>query len=166
MTFIKLIQVIFFLFLANVDVPSMEFDLGNDYADDNNDNESIADALPFHNDVIPPAFITQINKVVPLSYSKKAKRVDVQKLKENIWHQMNEIDMDQVNYILFLSQQVTSFSKVVQSLDNVYPSAVRNDISVPFCFICLLHLANEQDLSIISGASLNELTITKAGMKV
>jgi len=35
------------------------------------------------------------------------------------------------------------------------------DISVAFCFICLLHLANEKDLEIISDGSLSELTITQ-----
>lgn len=59
------------------------------------DNESIDDNLPFHNESIPPAFSSQ-QKVEPLSFSKKAKRVDVQKLKENIWNQMGELENSKV----------------------------------------------------------------------
>lgn len=89
-------------------------------------------------------------KSQPLLYSKKAKRVDVQKLKENIWTKM-ETDIGKNNI---------SFSNIVSSLDEVYHSEARKDVSVPFCFICLLHLANENNFEISSTELLNELIIT------
>lgn len=40
------------------------------------------------------------------------------------------------------------FSDVLQDLKKMYPPKIMKDISVPFCFICVLHLANEQNLMI------------------
>jgi condensin complex subunit 2 len=57
--------------------------------------------------------------------------------------------------------QLPTFSNLMHSLDTVYAPSVRKDVSVPFCFICLLHLANERDLSIISKGNLTELTISR-----
>lgn len=66
-----------------------DFDMGAPEEAD----ESAENPLPFHNDVIP---IFTNTKPEPLSYSKRAKRVDVQKLKENIWSQMNEAEADEL----------------------------------------------------------------------
>lgn len=40
------------------------------------------------------------------------------------------------------------FTEVVTSLRDVYPASKLGEISTSFCFICLLHLANEQGLEI------------------
>jgi len=58
-------------------------------------------------------------------------------------------------------QRDFKFSEVVGGLKNMYQENNIKDISVAFCFICLLHLANEKDLEIISDGSLSELTITQ-----
>jgi len=44
-------------------------------------------------------------------------------------------------------QEVTkTFTNVISGLKRVYPADKLEEISTSFCFICLLHLANEQDL--------------------
>jgi condensin complex subunit 2 len=55
-----------------------------------------------------------------------------------------------------------SFSEIVKGLDDFYPEQKRSDISVAFCFICVLHLANEQNLKIETKDHLTELVITQA----
>jgi condensin complex subunit 2 len=43
------------------------------------------------------------------------------------------------------------FDSVLQGLENEYPVDKLSDISTSFCFICLLHLANERGLKIEPG---------------
>lgn len=49
----------------------------------------------------------------------------------------------------------------MNDLQAVYPKAVMDDISTSFCFICLLHLANEKGLVIENTPELLELEIRK-----
>ena len=49
----------------------------------------------------------------------------------------------------------------MNGLQNVYPKQALDDISTSFCFICLLHLANEKGLVITKNQDLNELDIQK-----
>lgn len=41
-----------------------------------------------------------------------------------------------------------SFQTVISGLDKTLPSKALSAVSVPFCFICLLHLANEKELEL------------------
>jgi condensin complex subunit 2 len=43
----------------------------------------------------------------------------------------------------------------------VYPAQALADISTSFCFICLLHLANEKGLKIEGNNTLDELSIVR-----
>ena len=45
------------------------------------------------------------------------------------------------------------FDSVVSNLRKTYPKDKMQDISTSFCFICLLHLANERGLNIEVGES-------------
>lgn len=53
------------------------------------------------------------------------------------------------------------FTTVMNDLQRVYPKPVMDDISTSFCFISLLHLANEKGLIISKTPELNELDIRK-----
>ncbi len=53
------------------------------------------------------------------------------------------------------------FTDVMNGLQTVYPKRVMDDISTSYCFICLLHLANEKGLVITKTPELNELNIRK-----
>jgi condensin complex subunit 2 len=52
---------------------------------------------------------------------------------------------------------------VINDLCAVYPQKTMSDISTSYCFICLLHLANEKGLVVEEqeGANLQELIIRK-----
>ena len=51
------------------------------------------------------------------------------------------------------------FTTVVKGLRDVYPTDALKDISTSYCFICFLHLANENSLSIDNRDGLEELAI-------
>ena len=53
------------------------------------------------------------------------------------------------------------FTDVIRGLDTVYPEKALADISTSFCFICLLHLANEKGLKIKGNNTLDELSIIR-----
>lgn len=53
------------------------------------------------------------------------------------------------------------FTEVMNDLQKVYPGPVMDDISTSFCFICLLHLANEKGLVIENTTELTDLSIRK-----
>ncbi|KAI8643247.1 condensin complex subunit 2/barren [Parasitella parasitica] len=109
------------------------------YNDDNDDNE--------HSTLYGDELITNhhLKKTKPLyvNYARTAKRVDVKKLKDNLWKVLtnNELHEEKVHGQL-------KFTDIVHDLKKLYSPKTMRDISVPFCFICLLHLANEKDLSI------------------
>ncbi|KAG0047734.1 hypothetical protein BGZ83_007252 [Gryganskiella cystojenkinii] len=132
-------------------------------------------------------------KATFISFSKTAKKVDVKRLKDNIWKEMNQQslkrqpasreaskkksrtdhddedgeeeaeednnknseDEEEQEYI----KKEQKFTEIIGGLSKVYPEQKLRDISVPFCFICLLHLANEKNLSIEGTENLNELVI-------
>ena len=49
----------------------------------------------------------------------------------------------------------------MNNLQTVYPKPIMDDISTSFCFISLLHLANERGLIITKTPELTELNIRK-----
>jgi condensin complex subunit 2 len=51
------------------------------------------------------------------------------------------------------------FTSVIHNLQSVYPTQAMADISTSYCFICLLHLANEKGLVIEDMEGLTELNI-------
>lgn len=83
-----------------------------------------------------------------LAFTRVAKRVDVHKLKQAIWE---EIEPSPKKPSATRQQQdaIPSFSQLLGGLDRTsYPKESLKDVSVSYCFICLLHLANEHGLSI------------------
>jgi condensin complex subunit 2 len=57
--------------------------------------------------------------------------------------------------------QTLKFTEVMHNLQTVYPKQAMNDISTSYCFICLLHLANEKGLVIEKQEGLSELMIRR-----
>ena len=53
------------------------------------------------------------------------------------------------------------FTSVMNNLQHIYPKQAMDDISTSYCFICLLHLANEKGLTINNEPGLEELTIKR-----
>ena len=58
-------------------------------------------------------------------------------------------------------QDTLKFTDVINSLQTVYPKQALSDISTSYCFICLLHLANEKGLVINNEENFENLTIRR-----
>jgi condensin complex subunit 2 len=85
-----------------------------------------------------------------VTYARVAKKVDVKALKVNMWHQMEKpLDGD----------GPVSFAGLVKQMPAVSPAEEAANISMPFCFICLLHLANEKSLKLEGNPQMSELTV-------
>lgn len=53
------------------------------------------------------------------------------------------------------------FTDVINNLQTVYSKQTMADISTSYCFICLLHLANEKGLVINNEENFEDLTIRR-----
>lgn len=111
-----------------------------------------------------------------VNYARVAKKVDVKRLKDNLWIRL-ESDETAPNPVIPESRSKSSiarpenidsanttdrkFSELVGGLSTMYPTKALADISTSFCFICLLHLANERGLSIENDADLSDLAIRR-----
>ncbi|KAH0499371.1 hypothetical protein TgHK011_006572 [Trichoderma gracile] len=118
--------------------------------------------------------ITQTRRVRPeyVQYARVAKKVDVRRLKENLWKGLEELEKPaepplsastgpQASPPSSGEEPTLKFTEVMNSLQSVYPKPVMADISTSYCFICLLHLANEKGLVIENTEGLNELDIRR-----
>ncbi|KAI6712161.1 hypothetical protein JHW43_005292 [Diplocarpon mali] len=120
--------------------------------------------------------VTQSRRMRPeyVQYARVAKKVDVRRLKEELWKGMG-IDALPLNVPTQTPGRLPTpqpepkkgedgslkFTSVMRNLQSVYPRQVMNDISTSYCFICLLHLANEKGLVIEKQEGLMELDIRK-----
>lgn len=107
-----------------------------------------------------------------LNYARSAKKVNIKLLKDNIWKTLYIPESKPVETIS--NEECTSdridppepvqerkFTDMVQDLKSVYAPQQMSEISTSFCFICLLHLANEKGLVIENNVTNTELTIRK-----
>lgn len=106
-----------------------------------------------------PAVPFAENKV---NYSRVSKKVDVRRLKNNLWTSINiladkhkENDSGGENDVSL----ELKFTDITEELSKRYSAEVRKDISTSFCFICLLHLANEYGLKITSTENDEDLVV-------
>lgn len=105
-------------------------------------------------------------------YAKKAKRVDVKRLKDDIWSDLRaglkleapEFEAESERRVSEVvpppdaegadgADEPATFDRVITSLRASYPRDKMSEISTSFCFICLLHLANEEGLKIETARS-------------
>lgn len=135
--------------------------------------------------------VTQSRRLRPeyVQYARVAKKVDVRRLKEELWRGIGLEDPESVGYsprsicsITDIAKDISAptpsrstppteakkgpdgslkFTSVMQNLQSVYPKQAMDDISTSYCFICLLHLANEKGLVIENQEGLMELDIRK-----
>lgn len=88
-------------------------------------------------------------QVQRLAFTRVAKRVDVHKLKQAIWEEIEPDPKKPSALKQAHPDAVPSFSQLLGGLDQTsYPKEGLKDVSVSYCFICLLHLANEHGLTI------------------
>lgn len=120
--------------------------------------------------------VTGARRVRPeyVQYARVAKKVDVRKLKENLWTGLAFEPPS--SEVLPGGKQAAGaaaappvpppeeprrFTRVMNELQSVYPQKTMADISTSYCFICLLHLANEKGLVITGSEALTELSVVK-----
>ncbi|KAH3674424.1 hypothetical protein WICMUC_003261 [Wickerhamomyces mucosus] len=144
----------------------------NDFPDDfGPDDDYISSQLQ-----LPPSqLLAASQKVQPLSYSRVSKKVDVKLLKDNLWEALNTesssrkvlekaltIAEDSPTNVECIEEEYPGelkFSNVVQELSERYDEKSKKDLSTSFCFICLLHLANENGLTITNNSDNTDLLI-------
>ena len=78
---------------------------------------------------------------IEIGYAKTAKKIDIKALKENIWASVQAAPA-----------QEADFSQTIAAV----PRERFPEVSVPFCFICLLHLCNERSLSLLGSEQVRE----------
>ncbi|KAK9762104.1 hypothetical protein K7432_012479 [Basidiobolus ranarum] len=101
-------------------------------------------------------------KAAHLNYAKTAKKVDVKMLKDNIWKGLVAEESSEFENMEESEERkvgVQKFTDVITTLKQAYPQNKLQDISISFCFICLLHLANEKNLDISNDETLNDLIV-------
>lgn len=113
--------------------------------------------------------VTQNRRVRPeyVQYARVAKKVDVRKLKEEMWKGMGfeKLELDPNTSARLPTppedNPTLKFTALMNDLQRVYPKPVMDDISTSYCFISLLHLANEKGLVITKTPELDDLEIRK-----
>ncbi|PVU92221.1 hypothetical protein BB559_003803 [Furculomyces boomerangus] len=159
---------------------------------DNIGNPSMIESMLKNEDGFSNSELPKLKVIKPiyLSYAKASKKVDVKRLKDNIWQKLlpsissgNE-DFDSENQDqegesltkdnlvanseagLNVNGDQQNFSEIVEELKTMYPQNKLDDISVSFCFICLLHLANEKNLVIESSQDMTDLKISNTSSSI
>jgi condensin complex subunit 2 len=84
---------------------------------------------------------------ITVAYATKANFVDVKALKGNLWNEICRDNDGKVKKSLPVPEK--SFKKVMETTNSRIPANLKEHVSVPYYFICLLHLANENNLEII-----------------
>ncbi|MCJ1436056.1 hypothetical protein MMC27_005434 [Xylographa pallens] len=115
--------------------------------------------------------VTQNKRIRPeyVQFARVAKKVDVRKLKEEMWRGIGfeegpskRAGSNSTPLAPTIEHEISlKFTSVMNSLQTVYPKQVMADISTSYCFICLLHLANEKGLTLGNEQGLEDLSIKK-----
>lgn len=95
-----------------------------------------------------------------VNFSRIAKRVDVKLLKDNLWRAIKTDPAEEAAALARDKEaEEKDFEHVIASIGRMYPTEEKKDLSTSFCFICLLHLANEHGLSITLNEAHDNLVI-------
>ncbi|CUS21505.1 LAQU0S03e04126g1_1 [Lachancea quebecensis] len=102
-----------------------------------------------------------------VTYSRVSKKVDVKRLKDNIWKsisstlqaQEKENSEQQVNEEDAAGRLTLKFTDIADNISTMYNGERKKDLSTSFCFICLLHLANEHGFEINPAEDYSDLAV-------
>ncbi|KAI5965951.1 BRN1 [Candida pseudojiufengensis] len=129
-----------------------------EYEDFDND----FDGIDF-NDALEPEVEQPVSQVTGIinrrksefvNFSRVAKRVDIKLLKDNLWEVIKLERYQQDD-----NDKSIDFDVVMNKVKQMYSIEQANDLSISFCFICALHLANEHGLTITSNEANDNLNI-------
>lgn len=119
------------------------------------DGKSSSNGLPPTATILTKELVPTFRPAIPvaLNYARRAKRVDIQELKKALWDGIEKVAPQSSSTRKTKDYGDTiSFQKLIASLEGApnLPKDMLKDISVPYCFICLLHLVNENNLELKS----------------
>ena len=109
-----------------------------------------------------PAGVIGKRRTEFVNFSRVAKRVDIKLLKDNIWRAITEgvaASNSSSNDNNGISQREIKFNEVIKRVKTMYSPEQVKELSTSFCFICVLHLANEHGLTIEGNEGNDNLTI-------
>lgn len=106
----------------------------NHFEEEEEDGDTAA--VPFESLQFTQSQQSLIEEDKGLNYSKRAKRVDVKKLKDTLWQDIQQFDKE------------VSFKKVLEQTPLKHTTEKENEITVSYYFICLLHLCNEKEIEL------------------
>ena len=138
-----------------------------------------------HDGAFGSQLVTQSRKLRPeyVQYARVAKKVDVRRLKQEMWKGLDFEGVSKIASCVCANLMLTDiqnnrakstparappleddkkpskFTRIMNGLQQVYPKPAMADISTSYCFICLLHLANEKGLTLTDEEGLEELRI-------
>ncbi|KAK4542057.1 hypothetical protein LTR36_007088 [Oleoguttula mirabilis] len=122
-------------------------------------------------DAFGAQLVTQSRRLRPeyVQYARVAKKVDVRRLKEEMWRGIAFEDFEppktparpQIPALPKDDEGTLRFTDIMNNLQHVYPRQQMADISTSYGFICLLHLANEKGLLIENVDDWQDLVVRK-----
>ncbi|ODV87724.1 hypothetical protein CANARDRAFT_25953 [[Candida] arabinofermentans NRRL YB-2248] len=158
----------------------------DDDDDDYNNNDYQSSQLGSQQDNIFSQ--TGKKKSGSLNYARVAKRVNVKLLKDNLWDELETVtlsnkrplsDLDnedkenqenQANWNSSSNEEPEKgkedakeikFTELVNGVGQKYSKEMKAELSTSFCFICMLHLANEHGFSIEGNGDYSDLIIKR-----
>ncbi|NXR91763.1 CND2 protein, partial [Hypocryptadius cinnamomeus] len=102
---------------------------------------------------------------IPIQYARTAKRMDMRRLKRNMWELLTEQrEVGKGNSCWeFCGDAEVAGEKILSDLTkhllHRLPPAMATNLSVPLAFVCLLHLANEKNLRLESTEDLSDILV-------
>ncbi|OXB74794.1 UNVERIFIED_CONTAM: hypothetical protein H355_000054 [Colinus virginianus] len=108
----------------------------------------------------------KVNRIA-IQYAKTAKKMDMKRLKQNMWDLLIDMQENAAAEIEDVEKQsdasvVTgekAFSSITKELIHRLPSVMAENLSVPLAFACLLHLANEKNLKLSGTEDLSDVIV-------
>ncbi|XP_030319797.1 condensin complex subunit 2 [Calypte anna] len=109
----------------------------------------------------------KVNKIA-IQYAKTAKKMDMKRLKKNMWEVLTGEQNQRVAEVVEDTEQekdrsvvagVKTLSSITKELHHRLPSLMASNLSVPLAFACLLDLANEKNLKLESLEDLSDVVV-------
>uniref|UniRef100_A0A8C5IEE1 Condensin complex subunit 2 n=1 Tax=Junco hyemalis TaxID=40217 RepID=A0A8C5IEE1_JUNHY len=100
---------------------------------------------------------------IPIPYAKTAKRMDMRRLKRNMWEllteqgEQEEEEAGEGTDVKVAGEK--SLSGLIKDLRHRLPPTMASELSVPLAFISLLHLANEKNLELEGTEDLSDVLV-------
>ncbi|XP_055474495.1 condensin complex subunit 2 [Psammomys obesus] len=113
----------------------------------------------------------KVNKI-EIHYAKTAKKMDMKKLKQNMWSLLTEFSTKEAvteanhseNGKEGAPEEVADEKKLsglTKDLQKRLPPVMAQNLSIPLAFACLLHLANEKNLKLQGTEDLSDVLVTQ-----